>query len=294
MRITQRAISLTSLKGLNQNLTTMARMQERLTSGKQFSKASDSPTAANISMQARTEIRATEQYARNMSDATARLNQTDTALQTMNDMTRRVRDLTLQAKSDGNTSVISREAIAKELTELRNGLIGLANQSVNGQPLFGGITGGSTAYDPATGAYVGNNTAPVQRRLTGTETVRIDISGPEAFGTPGADLFAVIANIATDAPNNPTALGAHLDDLDAIMAKMTTALADVGARQVRVENAESVNTNYQLTLRSNLSENEDIDLPKAIMELEMQRTGYQAALQATAKTIQPSLMDFLR
>jgi flagellar hook-associated protein 3 FlgL len=294
MRITQRAIALTSLKGLNQNLTTLAKMQERLTSGKQFSKASESPTGANISMQTRTEMRATEQHARNIADATARLNQTDTTLQTMNEMTRRVRDLTLQAKSTGNSSVTSREAIAKEVAALRDGLIGLANQTVNGTPLFGGITGGTTAYDPTTGAWVGNNTATVERRLTSTETVRIDVSGPEAFGTPGDDLFAVAGRIAADAPTNPAALTGHLDDLDAIIEKMTTALADVGARQVRVENAESINSDYQLTLKTALAENEDIDLPKTIMELKMQETGYNAALQATAKTLQPSLMDFLR
>lgn len=294
MRITQRAVALTSLKGLNQNLTTLAKMQERLTSGKQFSKPSDSPTATNISMQTRTEMRATEQYARNISDATARLNQTDTTLQTMNDITRRVREQALLAKSDGNTSVASREAIAKEMSELRKALIGLANQTVNGTPLFGGITGGNAAYDATTGAWIGNNAATVERRLTGTEAVRIDISGPEAFGTPGADLFAVIANMAADAPTNPGAMGGHIDDLDAIMEKMTTALSDIGSRQVRVENAGSINADYQLTLKTALAENEDIDLPKTIMELEMQKTGYQAALQATAKTLQPTLMDFLR
>ena len=55
MRITQRAIALTSLQGLERNLTTLSKMQERLTSGKQISKASESPTGANISMQTRTE-----------------------------------------------------------------------------------------------------------------------------------------------------------------------------------------------------------------------------------------------
>jgi flagellar hook-associated protein 3 FlgL len=33
---------------------------------------------------------------------------------------------------------------------------------------------------------------------------------------------------------------------------------------------------------------------KTIMELTLEQTGYQAALQATASVMQPSLMDFLR
>jgi flagellar hook-associated protein 3 FlgL len=39
---------------------------------------------------------------------------------------------------------------------------------------------------------------------------------------------------------------------------------------------------------------EDTDLSKAIMELTLQQTGYEAALHATASVMQPSLMDFLR
>jgi flagellar hook-associated protein 3 FlgL len=49
-----------------------------------------------------------------------------------------------------------------------------------------------------------------------------------------------------------------------------------------------------LTVASRLSEIEDIDLPKTIMEMKLQETSYQAALAASAKVIQPSLIDYLR
>ena len=47
-------------------------------------------------------------------------------------------------------------------------------------------------------------------------------------------------------------------------------------------------------MRSGLSEVEDIDLPKTVMDLQMQQVSYQAALSVTAKVIQPSLAAFLR
>ena len=55
-----------------------------------------------------------------------------------------------------------------------------------------------------------------------------------------------------------------------------------------------VNSSQALTLKTQLSATEDIDMPKTIMELQMSQTGYQAALQATAQVIQPTLLDFLR
>ena len=39
---------------------------------------------------------------------------------------------------------------------------------------------------------------------------------------------------------------------------------------------------------------ESIDLPKTIMELQMQEVAYKSALGATARVVQPSLLDFLR
>ena len=50
----------------------------------------------------------------------------------------------------------------------------------------------------------------------------------------------------------------------------------------------------KLSVTTQLSDIEDIDLPKTIMEMQLQQTSYQAALAASAKVIQPSLIDFLR
>jgi flagellar hook-associated protein 3 FlgL len=49
-----------------------------------------------------------------------------------------------------------------------------------------------------------------------------------------------------------------------------------------------------LSVTAQLSDVEDVDLPKTIMDMQLQQTSYQAALAATAKVIQPSLIDFLR
>ena len=43
-----------------------------------------------------------------------------------------------------------------------------------------------------------------------------------------------------------------------------------------------------------ISEKEDVDLPKTIIDLQSSQTAYQAALHASAKIMQTSLLDFLR
>jgi flagellin-like hook-associated protein FlgL len=293
MRITQRAVALTSLQGLNRNLDAVGKLQNQLTSGRLINTVSDSPTGTNRAMQTRDEQAANAQQSRNISDAQSWLDQSDSTLQTMISTARRVRDLTVQGLSTGSASATSQQALAIEVTSLREGLLSLANVQVQGRPLFGGVTSGGKAYD-ATGAWVGQAGAPVTRRISDSEKMRVDITGPEAFGPPGADLFAVVNSIATDLTANPTALQTHLADLDAIMNGMSAAVADVGTRGARLERVSQINFDRSMALTQQLAETENIDLPNTIMRLEMQKVGYEAALSATAKAIQPTLMDYLR
>jgi flagellin-like hook-associated protein FlgL len=293
MRITQRAIALTSLQGLNRNLDAVGKLQQQLTSGRLINNPSDSPTGTNRAMQTRGDQTATAQQARNLTDAKSWLEQTDSAMQEMLDMTRKVRDLTVQGVSTGSNNDVSAQAIATETKSLREGLLSLANRTIGGRPLFGGVTPGSKAYD-ASGTFVGQAGPPVTRRLSDTEVIRVDTTGPEAFGPAGADLFAIVDKIATDVVTNPAALAGHLTDLDAVFKGMLTAVADVGSRGARVEREEQVNADRTLSLSSRLAETENIDLPNTMMRLQMQQVGYEAALSATAKALQPTLLDYLR
>jgi flagellin-like hook-associated protein FlgL len=294
MRITQRAVALTSLQGLNSNLDALGKLQQQLTSGRMLSAPSDSPTGTNRAMQTRSDQDAVAQYARNISDGQSWLNQTDSTLQQMMDVTRKVRDITVQGSNTGAMSDTARQALATETAALRDSLLGLANTTVAGRPLFGGISAGQRAYDPDTGAFIGLDTAQVSRRVSSTESVRIDVNGPEAFGPAGADLFAVVGRIAGNLTGNTDALVTDLADLDGLMNRMQSAIADVGARSARVEREGQINVDQGISLQTRLAEVENIDLPNTIMKLQMQQTAYEAALAATAKTITPTLLDYLR
>ncbi|SNR42511.1 flagellar hook-associated protein FlgL [Blastococcus mobilis] len=294
MRITQRAVALTSLQGLNRNLDAVGKLQQQLTSGRLINAPSDSPTGTNRAMQTRSDQAAVAQYSRNVADAASWLGQTDSTLQNMLDTVRRVRDLTVQGASTGSMDDVSRQAIAVEVASLRDGLLGLANTTNQGRPLFGGITTGNNAYDPVSGAFTGMAGTPVTRRVSDTDAVRVDITGPEAFGPPGNDLFALVGQIAQDLVTAPAGLTGRIGDLDAVMDRMKAALADVGSRAARIEREEQILTDRAMNLESMLAETENIDLPNTIMRLNMQQVGYEAALSATAKAISPTLLDYLR
>jgi len=291
-RTTHHSMGVNVLANLRGNLDRLGKLQEQLSSGRQISKPSDSPSGTVAALEVRGQLRTAAQYSRNATDGIGWLSTADTALTATLDGVQRVRELTLQGMSTGVASDTSRAAIATEVNQIKDSLIGLANTTFLGRPVFGGTTLGKAAYDPA-GNYVGDANQ-VMRRVGDNATVRVDITGPEAFGAAPDNLFGVVGVIAGHLTSDPSQLGADLTKLDAVMKQIQNAVSGIGARQNRVEGMRQLADDRGLTLRSNLSEIEDIDLPATIVTLQMQEASYQAALGATQRVIQPSLVDFLK
>ena len=289
-RITHKLMGQRSLQGLQHNLGNMGRLQQQLSSGKQISRPSDSPSGTVSALRLRSEIRTTEQYSRNAHDGLGWLGTIDNTLTDALASIKQVRALTLQGMND--PSAAGRPALAMEVDKLRDGLIDLANVQYLDRPVFGGTTTSSVAYDRATATFVGD-TNPVERTVGDDARVRVDANGPAVFGAGPANLFAIVQDIAADLAADPAALGGHLTRLDAADKALQERLADVGARYNRIDQMRSTADDRVGDLRTSLSEVEDIDLPKTIVELQMQETAYHAALGATKRVIVPSLVDFL-
>lgn len=86
-------------------------------------------------------------------------------------------------------------------------------------------------------------------------------------------------------------------DLAGIKKVMTNILklrSEVGAKQNRMESAESRNTDLNFNMSEILSRTEDIDITEKVMEYATMQTIYMASLQTSAKVLQPSLLDYLR
>ena len=296
-RVTQQTMQHSSLNNLQRNLKTMNDLQAKMSSGKNFVRASEDPGAASRSMSLRAEQAAAAQAKRSVDDGAGWLAQIDSALQTSISLMQRARDLTVRGSNDGAGSTASREAIAVELEGLRDALIDSANTRLNGRSVFAGTSGGSRAYNGAGGTpeygWNGVAGASVERRLGQDVTVRVDAEGPAAFGEGADSVFALIDRIAADLRDG-TNVTTHLDDIDQRIDGMLNTVTDVGVRHKQVLDAQS-NLQLQMqNLRAARTDIEDIDLAQVVMELQMQEVAYQGALGATARVLQPTLMDFLR
>jgi flagellar hook-associated protein 3 FlgL len=302
MRVTNSSITSMSLANLQASLQRGATLQAQLSSGKRINKASDDPSGAISALSLQGEIDRNNQYNRNASDGNGWLTTVDTTLTSVNDLLSRARDLVVQAASTGSGDANSQQAIATELTQIRASVLQMANSSYLGRPIFGGTTAGTSAFQAGSTATIGGqpdityvgDSGTVQRRISDGSTVRVDADATAAFGSGAGSVFNVLATVIDHLQTNPAALSNDITAIDASAGNIRTSLTDVGVRQQRIQDAQTAVGARVLDLTSRLTDVEDVDMPSTIVALQTQQVAYQAALGATAKVVQPSLLDFLR
>lgn len=293
-RMTQRMMSDRALLGMQTGLDRLAKVQEQLTTGRVLNRPSDDPTATTSAMRIRGSVAAQHQYARNANDALAWLNQIDATFTSVTDQVHRARDIALQGANDGAMGPQAREALATEVDQLREGLITTANASYLGRPVFGGVTGGTAAY-AADGTWIGVTGDGVVRTVGDGVKIRVDVEGPTAFGPAGDSLFDHLEALSTALRSGSTSgMRAAIGELSSDSSRITDVQSSIGARTNRIEQAQTAAGDAQLSLTNTLSEIENTDIAKATVDLQLQEVAYKAALAATSRVMQPSLLDFLR
>lgn len=289
IRVTQQSIGSSTLRGLQSSLGRVQELQAQLSSGKRIAVPSDDPSGTASAMTFRSQHAADEQFLRNIDQVGARLGVTDNALTQLSDRLRAVRDIMIQAGNAG-LGPDSRAALASQAGALKSEIVDLYNTTYLDRPIFGGTMAGVQTVDPATGNYFGNE-QPVVTRISRDATVRIDVRGSDV----GADAVpALLDRIVTDLAGTARVPDADFTDIDSMLSKVMQTLGDVGARAARVQSTKANVDSHRLDLVARISENEDVDLPATIMNLQAQQVAYQSALGASAKILQTSLVDFLR
>ena len=296
-RVTQRSTSLGVQANLQRSISSLQALQDKMSSGREISRPSDSPGGTSSALSLRASIARHEQFDRNANDGAGWLAESDNALQSSAQVLRRARDLGAAA-INGALGPNDREALAVEVDGLRTQLLALANSSRLGRPLFSGNalpgTGQpNTAYD-ATGTFVGD-TGLVLRPVAEGGVVQVNVSGPDVFGPATNNAFKVLTDLAANIRSNVGAISpTSINDIDTALNRIQTGLATIGARTNQLETLQSRNGLSRDNRVSSLNEIESIDIAKTATDLKLQELAYQASLSAAARVIQPSLMDFLR
>lgn len=295
MRVTTNMVVRSSLDDLNRSMLRLRDSQTDLSTGKVLQKVSDDPLRAMDSLKIRGELRRSEQRARTADDTQTRLRMADTALVSGLDLLTRAKELAVRASNSGVADPAARAAIAVEMSAIRDEMLAVANTEYLGRSIFNGTAAGQ-AYDPSTGAYLGN-AATINRDVSDGITIAANITGEQVFGaqaSPTGDMFAVLDRLATSiAAGDQAAIEAEHANLDTATEQLQAATAEVGSRAARLDGIRTRASADEAGLRERLSLTEDVDLAEALISMQADENAYNAALQATARVLTPSLLDYL-
>jgi flagellar hook-associated protein 3 FlgL len=289
-RITTASLSLNTERNLQAAMTRLATIQNKASTQQEIGRPSDDPAGTANAMAVRAEQRQNEQFTRNVQDANGWLSTTDNALTTATDLLQQVRDLTIRGANDGALNPEAREALALQLDQLQESLVGTANTQFMGRHVFAGTSDQASAVDAA---YGFSGTSGVERRIGSNSSVRVDADGAQAFGEGSNSVFQLVKNIAADLRAR-TNISSRIGEVDLSLKRVLGSQSAIGANHATVLAAEEALLADSVSLEARRSGIEDIDLGSVILELKTQEVAYQAALSAASRTLQPSLMDFLR
>jgi flagellar hook-associated protein 3 FlgL len=272
----------------------LSRVQQQLSSGKLIQQPEDDPFGAGRALFLRDEVSNIQQFQRNINEGQAWLQTSDIALGNVTDLVQRVRELVVQG-ANGTLDQGGLNAIASEIGQLKQSLREQGNATFSGRYVFAGTQTNTPPFPTGSNAYAGN-TGIVQRQISQGQTVAVNEDGVSVFGPNGSNLFDVLDTIQSDLQTgNRTSLqNGDLSNLDAAFDRVQQARANVGAITNRLETQNNHLKDQEVNVTGLLSQTEDADMAKTMITFSQTQAVYQAALQAGAKVIQPSLLDFLR
>lgn len=280
--------------------TKLSKTQLQLATGERILAPSDDPMAATQSMELDQLLGKVDRYQRNADSAEARLRREEDVLSGAGDILQRVRELAVRANND-TLGAEDRKAIATEVRQHLDGLVGLANATdTNGEYLFSGYR---TSEPPFVDLGAGNYQYQGDQ---GQRLVQIGSSRHVAVNDPGdtlfmgiddgsggtTDVFSILYRFAGDLDNN-TPSGDTLTQLDNAMDRIMTVRTGIGGRMNAIENQRGINDSFSLVMEEKRSILEDLDYAEAVSQLQQQMLVLEASQQTFMKVEGLSLFNYL-
>jgi len=268
--------------------------QDQVATGIRVVHPGDDPAAAGLMVSQKIAIQRYEVIDQSISRATGELQTADGALQGVTTLLARAQQLAVQLGNDtyGNTE---RQAGAQEINSISAQIGQLMNTQVAGRYIFGGNVDNAPPFDAA-GNYSGDTTV---RQVEVAPGLRQDASvrGDDVVkGTAGGvDIFAVLKSLATALTNNDgSSIRATVDGMSQSTGQVAAALTKTGAMMSSFDSAKQIGTVAKDSTQKVLAAGSEVDIFEAATQLAQAQNALQAALAATARSFDTSLLNFLK
>ncbi len=299
MRITDNFASSRAVTQLGLLRSSLADLQDQVTTGKRWQVASDDPVAANTVLANASQQRAIAQYQTGISTAQRRNALEDGVLQQLTDLVSRAREIGIQ-QGDASANSTTRQQAVGEVNGLIAQAVSLANTKDGDEFLFGGVQSTSAPYtvDTTGPAYSFTTTGAAGTRaieIGAGDRITATHDGASVFGTAASGLLKTLSDLgAALQSGSATAVQATLAPLESAQQALQGRVAETGARGARLDMASANLKALDLQLTTSSSGLQDADIQTVLSELVSKQTSFQAALSATSRVLSLSLTNYLK
>ena len=123
----------------------------------------------------------------------------------------------------------------------------------------------------------------------------MNVTGSDVF-QKNVNIFAVLIGIRDDllAGDQASLRDVRLAEIATGREQLLSSVAQIGAVQNRLERLQSNLADFNIDFQELLSDKIDADFAETVLGLTVAETALNAALNAAARVLQPSLLDFIR
>ena len=270
-----------------------------LSSQKRISTLHDDPVGVSRVVKHRSVLSDYDSFARNVDFSKGFVEITESSLSSIADRLGRAHELAISMAND-TFAQDSRQATAREIEEITQQVIQLANSKYNGRHVFSGFRTKSPAID-GDGNFLGDDGA-IFVQVGHGNLKQINVAGRRLFESDASEKSAGHLNMIDTLELLKDGLmndDKHLiykivDELSFQMNKTNSFQASVGATWQTLEQVSSrleVSAEEEVKAMSRI---EDADLFDATSNFRKSEATLQSTLLASSKFLQPSLLNFLQ
>jgi flagellar hook-associated protein 3 FlgL len=296
---------------------------------KRVSKPSDDPIGNVEVMALRSQNVDAEQYLRNLNFAKTQLSYTENILEEMTDILVKAKELAIgQASSIYSPEI--RMGVSKEIHQMRQQMLGIANKRMGNRYLFSGQKILTRPFDEQ-GKYQGDQNK-INIEINKDVFIPVNLNGADLFFSKGkkipqkedtqltppgievslenlartpassADGEEVAVSVFDELrglenallTDNPEVIQSLLERLDQSIERMITYRTEIGALTNTITNAETNIEKTKLLNEAHKSRIEDADVAELMGDLQKEQAVLQATYRASSNLMNTSLMDFLK
>lgn len=296
---------------------------------KRVSKPSDDPIGNVELLSIRSQNIDANQYMRNLNFAQTQLSYTENVLEEMTDLLNKAKELAIGQSSSIYSPEI-RQGVSKEIHQIRQQVLSLANKRMGNRYIFSGQKILTRPFDQD-GKYSGdtnkinieiNKDVYVPININGRELFfsnqkkapeksDLDLNPPKIEVSPEIEVMRQPASVEAQeeiasifdelralenamVTDNPQIIQGLLERLDTSMDRIVAFRTQLGALTNTVSNAENNIEKTKLLNEAHKSKIEDADVSELFGDLQKEQAVLKATYNASSKLMNTSLMDFLR